>query len=97
MVRVAHVRYLNLDPGFAVAWVNLRHAAEALAASETTSQIKTAMKKAERSGAISIADTTTGTTAHDRTSWRSEHARFARADRSKTVVMASDLRVSWNR
>ena len=35
--RVAHVRYLNLGPGFAVAWVNLRHAVEAPAASETTS------------------------------------------------------------
>jgi ADP-ribose pyrophosphatase YjhB (NUDIX family) len=42
-VRVAHVRYLNLTPGFAVAWVNLRHAVEALAASETTSQTKTAI------------------------------------------------------
>jgi len=42
-VRVAHVRYLNLNPGFAVAWANLRHAVEALAASETTSQIKTAI------------------------------------------------------
>ena len=42
-VRVAHVRYLNLDPGFAVAWANLRHAVEALAASETTSQTKTAI------------------------------------------------------
>ena len=42
-IRVAHVRYLNLDPGFAVAWANLRHAVEALAASETTSQTKTAI------------------------------------------------------
>ena len=42
-VRVARVRYLNLNPGFAVAWANLRHAVEALAASETTSQIKTAI------------------------------------------------------
>lgn len=42
-VRVAHVRYLNLTPGFAVAWVNLRHAVEALAASATTSQTKTAI------------------------------------------------------
>jgi hypothetical protein len=31
-VRVAHVRRLNLNPGFAVAWANLRHAVEALAA-----------------------------------------------------------------
>ena len=42
-VRVAHVRYLNLTPGFAVAWVNLRHAVEALAASEATSQTRTAI------------------------------------------------------
>jgi ADP-ribose pyrophosphatase YjhB (NUDIX family) len=31
-VRVAHVRRLNLNPGFAVAWANLRHAVEAQAA-----------------------------------------------------------------
>ena len=42
-VRVARVRYLNLNPGFSVAWANLRHAVEALAASETASQIKTAI------------------------------------------------------
>ena len=42
-VRVAHFRYLNLHPGFAVAWVIFRHAVEALAASETTSQTRTAI------------------------------------------------------
>ena len=31
-VRVAHVRRLNLNPGFAVAWADLRHAVEAQAA-----------------------------------------------------------------
>ena len=35
-VRVAHVRHLNLDPGFAVAWANLRHAVEAAAASRAS-------------------------------------------------------------
>ena len=76
-VRVAHVRRLNLNPGFAVAWANLRHAVEAQAASENRSHQDRHLKGGEED-TMSIADTTTETTAHKRTFWRSEYARSAR-------------------
>ena len=39
---------------------------------------------------MSITDTATGTTAHDRTFWRSDYARFARAIRRTRHVMGDE-------